>query len=78
VRLLVGATVPQAAVQVTPFESLVVAVTVLSVVLTSTFAVAGLTVTVMVLELPHATRAAIMVKLTRRRSDLRNVIGHLR
>jgi hypothetical protein len=26
----------------------------------------------------HATRAAIMVKQARRRSDLRNVIGHLR
>jgi hypothetical protein len=30
------------------------------------------------LELPHATKPAIMVKLMRRRSDLRNVIGHLR
>jgi hypothetical protein len=30
------------------------------------------------LELPHATKPAIMVKLMRRRIDLRNVIGHLR
>jgi hypothetical protein len=30
------------------------------------------------LELLHATRAAIMIKLKRRRRDLRNVIGHLR
>ncbi|SPE45110.1 hypothetical protein SBA7_650009 [Candidatus Sulfotelmatobacter sp. SbA7] len=33
---------------------------------------------VLELELLHATRAAIMLKLMRRRSDLRNVIGHLR
>ena len=30
------------------------------------------------LELPHATKPAIMVKLMRRRIDLRNVIAHLR
>jgi K+ transporter len=80
VRLVVGSTEPQDAVQVTPALSLVVAAT-LAVALTAIDdggSVLIATVMVFLVVLLHATRAAIMHKLRRRSIDLRNVIGHLR